>query len=97
MNFEDRKKQIEKHRRLANKSQQEIDANPFVIAKKKLIDKHNAAIKELLEGCTHEEVEKKSRYFSGSYYDKASTDYWNECKLCGATSEITSETHGWYG
>jgi hypothetical protein len=97
MNFEDRKKLIEKHRRLANKSQEQIDNNPFVLAKRKLISKHNDAIKELLEGCTHEEVEKKSRYFSGSYYDKASTDYWNECKLCGATSEITSETHGWYG
>lgn len=97
MTHEERKKAIEKHRKLANKSQQEIDSNPFVIAKKKLIKKHDDAIIKLLSECTHDEVEKKSRYFSGSYYDKASTDYWNECKLCGATSEITSETHGYYG
>ena len=46
MTFEDRKKQIEKHRKLSNKSQAEIDNHEFVIAKRKLIKKHNDAIKE---------------------------------------------------
>lgn len=97
MNFEDRKKLIEKHRRLANKSQEQIDNNPFVLAKRKLISKHNDAIKELLEGCTHDEVERKSRYFGGSYYDKASTDYWDVCLLCGTALNHREETHSWYG
>lgn len=97
MNFEDRKKQIAKHRRLANSSQAHIDEHPFVIAKKNLIAKHNNAIKKLLEECTHDEVEKKSEYFGGSYYDKAHTEYWVECTLCGAKSERTTETHSWYG
>lgn len=97
MNFEDRKKQVEKHRKLARKSKELIDAHPFVVAKRNLISKHNDAIKKLLDECTHDEVERKSQYYEGSYYDKASTDYWNVCLLCGARSEITSETHSWYG
>ena len=97
MNFEERKKQIAKHRRLSNKSQEAIDSHPFVLAKRNLISKHNDAIKKLLDECTHDEVEQKSRYFSGSYLDTAYTDYWNECTLCGATSEVTHKSHGYYG
>lgn len=97
MNFEDRKKLIEKHRKLAAKSQKQIDAHPVVLAKRKLIAKHKSAIQELLDGCTHDEVEQKSYYFSGSYLDTAYTDYWNECTLCGATSEKTHKSHGYYG
>jgi len=97
MTFDDRKKQIEKHRRLSNKNQAEIDAHDFVVAKRKLIKKHNEAIKVLLETCTHDEVDRKSEYYEGSYYDKAYTMYWNECKLCGSKSKKTNETHSWYG
>jgi len=61
------------------------------------MDRHNAKIKQLLESCTHEEIEVKSSYFPGSYYDKACTDYWNRCKLCGATSEKTTDEHSYYG
>lgn len=96
MTFEDRKKAIQKARKLRDKSQEEIDAHPFVVQKRKLITKHNTAINLLLEECTHEEVEKKSQYYSGSYYDKAYTDYWSVCKLCGKKSDSNSETHGWY-
>lgn len=97
MTFEERKKLIEKHRRLANSSQAHIDEHPFVIAKRNLINKHNTAIQKLLEECTHDEVEKKSEYVSGTYYDKAYTEYWVVCTLCGAKSERTTETHSWYG
>lgn len=97
MNFEDRKKLVEKHRKLANKSQTHIDEHPFVVAKRALITKHSDAVKKLLAECTHDEVERNSRYYSGSYYDKASTDYWDECKLCGAAINHRSETHSYYG
>jgi hypothetical protein len=63
----------------------------------KTMDRHNAKIKQLLESCTHEEIEVKSSYFPGSYNDKAYTDYWNRCKLCGATSEKTTDEHSYYG
>lgn len=69
-----------------------------VLRKRKLIEKHQKELKELLSTCTHEgHVEKKSSYFSGSYYDKAYTDHWNQCTLCGARSEVTTENHSWYG
>lgn len=69
-----------------------------VNAKRKLISKHQKELKEMLATCTHEgHVVKKSSHFSGSYYDKAYTDYWNECSLCGERSEVTTEMHSYYG
>jgi len=65
--------------------------------KRKLIDKHKSELAFLLKSCTHERVEEKSRYFSGSYYDHAHTTYWNECMICGAKSEDTVKEHSWYG
>lgn len=97
MTHEERKKAIERHRRLSNKNQKEIDNHEFVVAKRKLITKHNIAIRSLLAECTHDEVERKSSYHSGSYYDKASSSYWDECLLCGAKINHKEETHSWYG
>lgn len=62
-----------------------------------LVDREKQLLKDLLEECPHEETEHKSSYYPGSYYDKAYTDHWNECKLCGAKSEVTTETHSYYG
>lgn len=97
MTFEERKKAIQKAQRLRDKSQEEIDCHPFVVQKRKLIDKHKNTIAQLLAECTHDEVERKSEYFDGSYYDKAHTEYWVVCTLCGAKSERTTEMHSWYG
>ncbi len=69
-----------------------------VIRKRKLIKKHQEELKEMLESCTHKGfVVEKSHYFSGSYYDKAHTTYWNECTLCGRKSEETIKEHSYYG
>lgn len=57
----------------------------------------NKELSKMLTSCPHEEIEEKSSYSPGSYYDTASTDYWNECKLCGERSEITTVNHGNYG
>lgn len=65
--------------------------------KKKLLAKHSADLKKLLNKCPHEELELKESYFEGSYYDKASTDRWYQCKLCGERGPVTTETHSWYG
>lgn len=65
--------------------------------KQQLIKKHSEELKSLLEDCPHEELEEKSNYFPGSYYDKAYTSYYNKCKLCGKTSETTYKDHSWYG
>lgn len=54
-------------------------------------------IKELHKSCTHEELEAKESYFNGSYDERASTNYWNRCTLCGVTSKTTTVTHSYYG
>lgn len=79
-----------------------LKAATEVLRKKldKIVTKEKALrdeIAELHKSCSHEEIEAKESYFSGSYYDKASTDHWNQCKLCGATSETTTKTHSYYG
>lgn len=76
----------------------QIIAQRKVVARKQaLADKQRDILEDMLTNCPHEEIESKSSYFSGSYYDKASTDYWNECKLCRNRSEITTEMHSYYG
>ena len=59
----------------------------------KLQEEKTALYKE----CPHTHIELKSSYFSGSYYDKAYTDYWNECSVCGAKSETTTKMSSYYG
>ncbi len=77
---------------------------PEYIAYKKLVEKKRKhvgnmqfALATLLKECTHEEIEQKSSYYPGGYYDTSYTDYWNQCKLCGVRSEKTTENHGSYG
>ncbi len=47
--------------------------------------------------CKHEYMTKKQYYFSGSYYDKAYTDTWYKCEVCGYESKKETEYHSWYG
>ena len=76
----------------------EVEKQRKVIARKQaLVDKQQAILKKMLENCPHEEVEVKSSYFSGSYYDKAHTTYGNQCTLCKACGPKTTETHSYYG
>lgn len=65
--------------------------------KQALADNQHNILKDILKDCLHEEVERKSSYYSGSYNDQAYTEYWNECVLCGARSEKTTKDHNWYG
>lgn len=65
--------------------------------KRELIQKHQEQLKNLLNKCPHDDIERKSHYHPGTYYDKAYTDYWNECKVCGKRSEVTTIEHSYYG
>lgn len=64
-----------------------------------LNDKRSALELAIKEICPHpqEYLKNEYSYFSGSYYDRASTDHWTTCTLCGARSEIRTETHSYYG
>lgn len=80
----------------------ELKETTVVLRKKldKLVTKEKALrdeISELHKSCTHEELDAKESYFSGSYDERASTNYWNQCRLCGAKSKTITETHNYYG
>ncbi len=75
---------------------------------KKLIDKHEKKAKENWEEsrkikatlqtmCPHVDKVIESRYHSGGYYDKASTDYTVKCADCGNILFTTDEQHSYYG
>jgi len=75
-----------------------VMAQRAVLARKQaLADKQHAILTELMKQCTHEELEEKSSYFGGSYNDKAYTEYWMQCKLCGERGPKTTNMHSYYG
>lgn len=64
---------------------------------KKRRDKLSQDISAMYRNCTHEEKVAKSQYFSGDYYNKASTDSWFECSVCGKRFEEISRSYSYYG
>ena len=76
----------------------QVEQQRKVIARKQaLVNKQRDILNEMLLTCTHEEVEHKSSYFSGSYYNKAYTTHQNQCCLCHAKGPETVEDHNYYG
>lgn len=69
------------------------------LRKKVICDKIDALQVELKTNCVHpkDKVVQRDRYYGGSYDDRASTTYWNECTICGETSESWTKTHSYYG
>lgn len=75
-----------------------VEAQRKVIDRKRiLLDAQREILLLLLIDCPHEEIEEKRSYDSGSYYDKATTQMWNRCKLCGAESQREIIQHNYYG
>lgn len=82
---------------MENLSKEWNEFTSLVNKKRNRITKLNLELKELLDNCQHEEIEAKSLYYPGGYLDTDSTDYWNECMLCHARSNVTTVNHGHYG
>lgn len=61
------------------------------------IEKHKRKLQDLLDSCPHENVVKKERHFEGDYYNKAHTEYYKECTLCGKELDWNMIQHDWYG
>lgn len=59
--------------------------------------KYLTQIAELKARCPCDALIDKSFYSDGSYYDKAYTNYWQECIACGKKYNQRHETHSWYG
>lgn len=65
--------------------------------KKEFLEKHKKILEDMLKTCTHEETFVEEHYFSGSYNDRAHTDYYTRCSLCGKIIETRTKEHSWYG
>lgn len=55
--------------------------------KRNLIAKHEKELAAILIECTHENIERKSRYISSTYYDPSYSIYYNKCRCCGKESD----------
>lgn len=65
----------------------------------KYFEKYEKLRKDVKDKCHHPESEviARSEYYSGDYNDRATTEYWNECMICGKCSDKTVKSHSWYG
>jgi hypothetical protein len=61
------------------------------------IAKHQAEVNKLLSQCQHDVLESKTQHVSGGYFDRAYTRTYQQCSLCGATQDVKTEQHSWYG
>lgn len=68
----------------------------FVRANQRL-NKLQQELQQMYKSCSHPRLESKENYFDGSYYDKASSVYWDECTLCGKTFNQRTVTYSYYG
>lgn len=97
MTFEERVKEIERRKKLIAKNAVAIEQHEFVIAKKKLISKHQNVVDQLIESCTHDQTYATQYYFGGSYLDRALTTYYTRCILCDKLLYTKEKTHDYYG
>ena len=71
--------------------------------KQRLIAKHQAAValleKEIKDGCTCPQAHcvGQEYYYSGDYFNRAYTNFWDQCSLCGRKHRAYSITHNYYG
>ena len=71
--------------------------------KRKVLELRNAEkiavenLQQALKTCLHEEKLPKSKYNSGDYYNRASTERWLECVVCGKQSDYWATSHNYYG
>lgn len=64
---------------------------------RKKIKKHSDKLRALLDQCPHEETEKSSEYFEGTYFDRAYTTHYEKCTVCGDIIHSYVVAHDWYG
>lgn len=78
------KNQVEKQRKVVRR-------------KLALAEAQQVILREMLTKCPHEEIEARSTYYEGDYYNKAYTTHWNQCTLCFERSEEERTNHNYYG
>lgn len=74
-----------------------INQRAVIANKQALADEQREVLKTMLEDCPHTELKREQSYYSGDYYNKAHTETWNVCTLCGKSSEKHVEMLSYYG
>lgn len=66
---------------------------------KSLMEEAKQLILVMKGACHHpvEHIEPKTYYFGGGHNDKAYTEYWDECTICGERSVVNRKDHNYYG
>lgn len=64
-------------------------------ARKRMTSLH-AERDAILANCPHTHIEQKHHYYGGDYLNKSYTDYWAQCRICGAKSPVRTDSHGSY-
>jgi hypothetical protein len=59
--------------------------------------RQSAVLDKIRAICPHETTKETSSYYSGSYYDKASTTYQVHCTVCGLKVDEHTVSHCYYG
>ena len=73
------------------------DIEKKILRKRKLLEKRSRELGDLIQNCPHTNTIEKEEYVEGTYYDKAYTEYWTFCSVCGKTMNKRTEMHSWHG
>jgi hypothetical protein len=76
--------------------QQLAKVNKRIERARKRMNALHAERNAILANCPHTDIEVKSYYYEGGYLNKSYTEYWNQCRTCGAKSEVVTGTQGSY-
>ena len=70
-----------------------------IVSLEKRLKKVSVELETLRNQCDHTEQtpEVKEYYFEGSYYDKAYTEIFHYCSICGKRIKSDHKEHSWYG
>lgn len=64
----------------------------------KYLNKYKELKEEIRNSCHHPEelLVNKENYYAGDYLNTSYTEYWRQCSICQACSEVTTKYHGSY-
>lgn len=65
----------------------------------KALEKYNSLRAEVYENCQcpQDELVEQEHYYEGDYSNRAYTEYWQECIICGRRHNRVNKQHSYYG
>jgi hypothetical protein len=74
-----------------------MDLKQKIQKKRDLIKKHESDLKRLIAQCDHSETIEDRVYYEGNYNDRAHTEIYDKCLICGNLRLKSTKEHSWYG